>query len=46
LDVDTLPGIAAGAPQMTTADALRTGNLMSHVLGKVEYLAAGTNGGF
>jgi Raf kinase inhibitor-like YbhB/YbcL family protein len=47
LDVDKLPGIAAGAPQMSTSDALRTGgNLASHVLGKVDYLAAGTNGGF
>jgi phosphatidylethanolamine-binding protein (PEBP) family uncharacterized protein len=47
LDVETLPGIAAGAAQMSTADALRTGgNLASHVLAKTEYLAAGTNGGF
>jgi phosphatidylethanolamine-binding protein (PEBP) family uncharacterized protein len=47
MDVETLPGIAAGAAQQPLYDAISKGNLASHVLGKpVEFLAAGTNGGF
>jgi phosphatidylethanolamine-binding protein (PEBP) family uncharacterized protein len=47
MDVETLPGIAAGAAQQPLYDAISKGNLASHVLGKpVEFLGAGTNGGF
>jgi phosphatidylethanolamine-binding protein (PEBP) family uncharacterized protein len=47
MDVDTLPGTAAGAAQQPLYDSLSKGALNAHVIGKpVEFLAAGTNGGF
>jgi hypothetical protein len=42
IDVDKLPGLNAGASQ-----AAAYGALPAHAIGKpVEFLAAGTNGGF
>jgi phosphatidylethanolamine-binding protein (PEBP) family uncharacterized protein len=47
MDVETLPGTAAGAAQQPLYDSLSKGALNAHVIGKpVEFLAAGTNGGF
>jgi phosphatidylethanolamine-binding protein (PEBP) family uncharacterized protein len=47
MDVEMLPGTAAGVAQQPLYDSISKGALNAHVIGKpVEFLAAGTNGGF